>query len=129
MSTNLYSVTNASMRADADATRKQSFAGIPHNGTTNTERLYIPAGSIVTVDFGQRLGTIQFQMGNTPAWSDAIVAAVKRTASFKEKMAARKSKAEPVFTYTGRGIPKTPQPKLEGKYPKFPQPGTVRGMA
>lgn len=121
-----YSVTNAQLRADAEVTRKMSFAGRSIGSATNAERLYIPGGSIVTVDFGKRLGALQFQMGDAPAWSDTIVAAIKRTASFKEKMAARKTKAEPVFTYTGRAIPKTPQPKLTGKYPKFPQPGLSR---
>lgn len=122
-------ITNSQLRADAEVTRKMSFAGKPFGGSVQSERVYIPAGSVVTVDFGKRLGQLAFQMGDAPAWSDVVIAAIRRSTAFKTKMAERKTKAEPVISYTGRTLKRPEQPKLEPKAPKFPQPGALKGMA
>lgn len=116
-----YTVTNTQLRADAEITRKQSFAGVPHSATLNRERIYVPAHTEVTVDFGKQ-GVLKFAMGDTPAWSDMVTAAIRKSASFRQMMAERKTKAEPVFNFTGRTIKRPERPKLEGKYPKHSQP-------
>lgn len=127
---NRYNVTNADLRADAEITRKQSFAGIAHTGTIEqADRLYIPAHTEITVVFGGKIPDLRFKTGDIPAWSDIVVAAIRRSASYKERMSKRTNKAEPCIFYEGRALKKTEQPKLQGIYPKFPQPRPEMGMA
>lgn len=123
MNTNTYPITNNDLRADWERTNKQAFAGIAHTGTIEqTDRIWVPAHTEITVDFGSRLGVLKFKMGDTPAWSDIVVASIRKSASYRQKMAERKTKAEPVITYTGRALKRPERPKLEGKYPTHLQP-------
>lgn len=126
---NRYNVTNADLRADAEITRKQSFAGLPHSAAIKNERIYIPAHTEIRVTFGGNIPDLCFKMGETPAWSDTIVAAVRRNPSYLERLAKRTTKAEPCITFTGRTLPRKPQPKLQGIYPKYPQAHPDMGMA
>lgn len=123
MNTNTYPTTNNDLRADWERTNNQAFAGIAHTGTIEqTDRIWVPAHTEITVDFGSKLGTLKFKMGDTPAWSDIVVASIRKSAGYLQKMAERKTKAEPVITYTGHTF-KRPEPKkLEAKYPTYQQP-------
>ena len=117
-----YPITNEQLRADAEITRTQSFAGVPHSGTIKqTERLYVPHDTDIVVDFGKQ-GELKFSLGEVPALPEMVTAAIRRTASYRQMMAERKTKAEPVFIYKGRPVKKTEQKKLEPKYPKYSQP-------
>lgn len=109
----IYSVTNSEIRADAEVTRKQSFAGIPHTGTiAQPDRLYLPAHTEIVVTFGGRIPDLRFSLGNTPAWADTVVAAIRKSASYQERLAQRTNKAEPCISYTGRALKRTPQPPM-----------------
>ena len=127
---NRYNVTNADLRADAEITRKQSFAGVPHSAKMEqSERIYVPANTEIKVTFGGNVPDLCFKMGDTPAWSDMIVAAIRRNPSYLERLAKRTTKAEPCITFTGRTLPRKPQPKLQGVYPKYAQARPDMGMA
>ena len=123
MNTNTYPITNNDLRADWERTNKQAFAGIPHTGTIKqSDRLWVPADTEIIVDFGSRLGTLKFKMPDTPAWSDIVVASIRKSAGYRQKMTERKTKAEPVISYTGHTFKRPERPKLEGKYPTHLQP-------
>ena len=108
-----YPTTNSELRADWMRTHYQTFAGVAHTGTiAQSERIYLPAHTEITVDFGKRIPALKFQLGDSPAWSDTVVAAIRASASYKERLAKRTNKAEPCITYTGRTLPKRGQKPL-----------------